>query len=448
MYIDRILHVRSSGSMMDFYASSYFSAEHVDLRLFAESRQLYAYCTYTETKPGSVPKKKRKVIDLTQFIKDNPDWDWTTLEVSEDYPCVENPLVPPSLIRINRTEQKRDPGWMNYFLGFYNGKTPKYLSPHQNTKCVDIETNIKVDSSGTKSLGVRFSFVPARHPVEPATTLPIVNGFACWPVHDVRTVTAVEGTQYFGDRVDRDRQCVLVDFGPVGGCTFFKCSECGGSLKEFFLPLDAQFDPENQTLLVVIDGRILLPDDYKVKGNAVTIDLNKLPVNMELDRLVCEGATIKNDTRLVEADGSRDLLNQTNSFVVIVNAKNMQLVQHATWFDLNEKEPDSKIVNTEDKLTFDQYARGLLYDRTTKSVHDYVREEQTTTFYAAAEADMVDWKVSIATVNHEKPLVILGGTRSNFMSAKAMMFDRPKAFCPDDSVLYPKFVLLDFIFRG
>jgi len=80
-----------------------------------------------------------------------------------------------------------------------------------------------------------------------------------------------------------------------------------------------------------------------------------------------------------------DLKNDDNSFLIIINKPNLQVVRHpcyhGTW-------PMTKMARGVDsfagmmKNDFDQQARGLLFDESTRSVMDYSREVQTMTFYA------------------------------------------------------------------
>ena len=99
------------------------------------------------------------------------------------------------------------------------------------------------------------------------------------------------------------------------------------------------------------------------------------------------------------------------------------------------------------RTQFDQVANGILVDEVTNSVYDYAREEHTVTFYAES-SEPVTWKTATVTVKPERPLVMLKSSKDNFMSARGMLFTKPTDIAKEDTILWPRFAIYDFVFRG
>lgn len=286
-------------------------------------------------------------------------------------------------------------------------------------------------------------------------TLPIINGFCCFPYAFQGKLKATGSLDYLVAPTDRDRGMILVDFTQVGGCSFkpLDTASTEGTLKEFILPssITKNYDETKQSMLFVIDGRLLKPSQYTKLDNHVLVNQDLTLLTSELDRKLCAGEHVTSNSRIVTCDGSRDKLRQTNSFVIIVNKPNLQVVEHQPWF-LSQESTLEHGVNSYSALDNNQFpsaARGLLFDNTTRSVHHYIREEHTSTFYAEDEQqEETKYKTSTVRVRSERPLVILAGSLDNLMSAKAMMFDIPNKFAHDDQVMWPRWTILDLIFRG
>ena len=532
MIIDRILHVR--GSEMNFYAPSYFKRPS-DIptggKLYGYGKDLTPYVKLTD--PTSTDYTVFVVIDMSKYAKEHRGFGWFVVaddgsisvknKVSDpDGFLVGNPLVPPSVVSVGDGIKTHDTTYMDYWLGYYNGKTPNIVDPSANIHVhvgigstvynnfrgtielthepsaegeslselvtdgtvyykydhvnpgryiemtasdlseffdkqedelkYTVKDNVQVYTKETDDDAVEFTF--DTFVVRQEHTLPIVNGFVCYPEVVGSAVKACDAVQYLSMSSDRSRGYVLVDFEQVGGCSFWKLdvNEDIGSVTDFVLPssLLEEYDPSRQTILVVLDGRLLLTSDYSVVDGHVIVDKTKFGVVPELDRLLCTGAAISANSRLVSSDGSRDILRSDNSFVIVVNSPNLQMVLHEPWFNSSEKilEHGNNSYEALDRNQFDQTARGLLYDRTTKSVISHSREEHTSTSYAEDLQEEVKYRTSTVTTIPERPLVVLAGTCDNLMSAKAMVFDDPKNVARDDVVAWPRWCLVDMIFRG
>lgn len=524
MKIDRVLHVR--GSRMDFYSLAYFRSIWQTLNMF--DGKVYGYgktlSAYDKAYgDGSGEPTEPIVIDGSRcgyFIED--------IELSEITP-ITNPLVPPCDVIVDNGVTVRDPEYMDYWLGYYNGKTPEIVDPTKNIYTTINDTTVeftnfrgtitvveptvpytemsplamftsdgtryfkydsdsdsyyvemtlaeltsyfdKVDADSTGLAGdykvkdavqvykriedtSSLSFDFSRHVVNVDNTMPVVNGFCCFPGTSLGKLKATDSRRYLEAPDDRDRGIVLVDFTQVGGCVFksLNVESIEGTQNEFVLPrsITDDYDETTQSMIVVIDGRLLRPSQYVKLGNHIIIKQDLSALASELDRKVCTGAHITNNSRMVESAGERDRLRQPNSFVVIVNTPNLQAVEHTPWLSSREStlEHGCNSYAALDSNQFPAAARGLLYNNTDMSIINYSREEHTSTFYAENIQQEVSYKTSTVLIKAERPLVILAGSLDNLMSAKAALFDNPNNFVHDDQIMWPRWVILDLIFRG
>lgn len=520
MKIDRVLHVR--GSRMDFYSSDYFykvwpiiNRSEGKFYFYSEDRTAY---TLTSNDSSD------EYIELIVFEAERREDDLKLAGLQ-----VTNPPVPPCDVMTDEDVVVHDTEYMDYWLGYYNGKTPEIVDPTKNIyttinnttiefpnyrgKITIVEPTVpyteesplsmftsdgtryfkydsttddyyvemtladlsnyfdKVDTTSTELAGEykvkdvvqvykriedteSLSFDFSRHVVDVSYTMPIVNGFCCFPGTSLGKLKATNSRQYLQAPSDRDRGIVLVDFAQVGGCTFksLNVSSTEGDLNEFVLPstVTDEYDESTQSMLVVIDGRLLKPSQYVKLGTHILVKTDLTSLVSELDRMVCAGDHIADNSRMVKCTEGRDKLRQSNSFVVIVNTPNLQVVEHTPW--LASKELTLKHgINSYAALDSNQFsaaARGLLFNNTDRSVVNYSREEHTSTFYAENTQQEVNYKTSTVITKAERPLVILAGSLDNLMSAKAVLFDNPNNFVHDDQIMWPRWTILDLIFRG
>ena len=453
MTIDRVLHVLESGKM-DFYSASFFAT------------MVNAPFLYKEGAVVGYGKEGRKyvAINLSRARSSIADWSFGPPDEEGHYVfdstvyapyLIERPVVPPSKIQISETEYDHETTYMDYWLSFYNDGTPKYVNPfgEKYARPVSLEDpweEMAPDPDNPSVLGYKFDF--KYYTVRATNTLPICNGFACFPKIVDRLLFVPNIMRYYKDPSTRNRNMVLVDFDKLGGCTFKRMSECSISTTGVVtVPSDA-FNPKTQSAIVVLGGRILSQDKFKqVDRSFVMIDRPITPISL-MDEQICGGALLTGSRTLEATVRIGSLLRDDNSFFVFVNKPNLQIVVHPMWWTTEEplrpnpQQTVNSLANSH-RLQFDQNARGLLVDEVTNLVYDHAREEHTVTFYAESSKP-ISWKTSTVTVIPERPLVMLGSSKDNFMSARGMLFTKPTDISKEDHVAWPRFAIYDFIFRG
>ena len=149
-----------------------------------------------------------------------------------------------------------------------------------------------------------------------------------------------------------------------------------------------------------------------------------------------------------EATGNReDLMQADNSFVIIINKPNLQIYHHKSY---QGSQPITKMKWGVDtfaptmKMDFDQQARGLLFDETTRSVYDYTRETQTMTFYVDT---LRKWGVSTVTTNWQSPISMTDESEGTIMNARGFVLNHTRSD-KYDYVNWSRMSILDFVFRG
>lgn len=454
MTIDRVLHAFRSGKM-DFYSSSYFATMANAPFLYKEG----AVVGYGKTEGG-----KYVVVDITRARSGIRNWSFgqpdekgcVTFDetIYEPY-IISRPLVPPSKCQISETEFERDPTYLTYWLNFYDDGTPKYVNPNSEPNCrpvttAEVGTEIVPDPM-TSVPGYRFNFI--HHTIRPENTLPICNGFARFPRILDNCLYVQNIYKHYQDPSARNRGMVLIDFTKVGGCQFVKMSQCKiSSIGTVTIPSD-MYNPATQSLIVVLGGRILTHDKYNSIGRMIVFGNRATNPMMLLDEKICTGelTTGKTWVMTAEVDLEKTILD-TNSFFVVVNKPNLQIVVHQMWWETSNPVNPHPPITVDSfakaaRTQFDQVANGILVDEVTNSVYDYAREEHTVTFYAES-SEPISWKTATVTVKPERPLVILKSSKDNFMSARGMLFTKPTDIAKEDTILWPKFAIYDFVFRG
>ena len=457
MTIDRVLHVLKSGKM-DFYSSSYFAT-------IADAPFLY--------KEGAVIGYGKEgveyvAVNLSRARAGIEDWHFGPADeegkFNFDYATyepyiIQRPHVPPSKVQVSENEYDHETTFMDYWLSFYNDGTPKYINPSGEAYArpltlSSVGEELATDPDDPNVRGYVFDF--KHHTIRAPYTLPICNGFACFPkVVDygniARKLFVPNVLRYYKDPSTRNRNMVLVDFDRVGGCRFVRMRNCRVTAGGIAVPNEL-FNPKTQSLIVVLAGRILSQDKYVQVGRAVILNPRPITPLALMDEQLCEGVLLTGSRTLEATVDVNQLILDDNSFFVIVNKANLQIVVHPKWWTTEEpiKPTPQQTQNTyanSHKTQFDQSARGLLVDQVTSSVYDYSREEHTVTFYAES-SEPISWKTSTCTVIPEHPLVMLGSGKDNFMSAKGMLFTKPTDIALEDHIAWPQFAIYDFIFRG
>ena len=441
--IECVLHKGSS--KMDFYSVSYFKELLGENPSMLLDEKVYGYGKeYTDA--GTF--QRYVTLDLRKFISEmsNRSSDWAETKESSyaDFE-ISNPEVPSELIQISKNEYLHDTTYQEYWLSYYNDNTPNYINPQTDDDMAPIGLT---KTTYNPIVGDDYQFDSNKTIFDERYTLPICNGLLCYPKLINRCLYATGGGALYADPSKRNRNAVLIDFSRVGGCTFAPMSECYGTMSDLTLP--CSFDSNTQSLIVVLDGRIVNPDDYNVVSNHISFIRQPIYPLSIMDKQVCCGACVDNYRETLTAEVDYDtLLKSIYSFVIVVNKPNLQIVKHLMWS--STKEPLlSQGENSYSSLSthqFNQKARGLLFDTRTKSVYDYAREEHTVTFYTDADGE-ISWKSSTTSINREMPLILFGGTRNNFMSAKGSLFVKASRVTNEDIIAWPEFVILDFVFRG
>ena len=451
MTIERVLHVLESGKM-DFYSSSYF-ATMADAPFLYKEGAVIGYGKEGDEYVAVNLSRARSRIENWNFGPTN-EQGAVELDSATYAPyLISKPHVPPSRLQVSETEYEHETTYMDHWLSAYNGCTPKYVCPDREkfAQPVSIDGSweaLVADPDNPSVLGYLYDFI--HHTIRADYTLPICNGFACFPKVVDRRLFVPNIMRYYQDPSARNRGMILVDFDKLGGCQFVRMKTCKVS-KSFAITV-SNFDRATQSLIVVLRGRILTPDKYTLVGNSLNINATALGPMTLMDEQVCGGALLTGPRVLTASVDMEKAILDDNSFFVIVNKPNLQIVIHRPWWSPEEPiRPEPMITgnsfHSSHRTEFDQYARGLLVDRATLSVYDYVREEHTVTFYAET-SEPISWKASTVTVIPERPLVMLGSGKDNFMSAKGMLFTKPTDIALEDHIVWPRYAIYDFVFRG
>ena len=497
--IDSILYVTRRGEQT-LYAPNYFKKQtDPKLPMDYTSGHWYAYGTQ------GANRQVRELQSLTYpFIYGD---------------IVKVPLIPPARRWETNDTEVPYPSLRNNWLGVYTatGKgVPNYLFPMRDGRFYDF----KVTEEGDLEFRYSADVILVKH------LFVFVNGLAFLAKRSDNGKVVVPGAGKYVDNSINDRSIVFVDFksvylkdevGSIGeenprGCEAYLFSECSYSSKDMEFELPVEVDPTTQSILTVVDGRLLIPDqDYRVNGNVVSIRRDAVNAISEIDRQIALGnpssdivkvnryegvqfyINVNGEYVLVEdkypldhhldfrreepealyvKDGSsyrvvvnskdlpvsdREIYKQTNSFFLVVNRPNFQMVIHEP-LDYDEPllrtlEGSTRVQN--DQVFFNKLARGLLYETQSRSVIEYFKEDHSTTFYTEdlrSSGIRVDtetrWDAAVLLLKKQAPIVLLSGCGNNFMTAQGRLLKKATDVTSGDIVLWPKYVMLDLVFRG
>ena len=189
-------------------------------------------------------------------------------------------------------------------------------------------------------------------------TVPICNGYFCYPEVDGNVLYGLNGAQLSRNRSDRDGGHILVDFSPAGSIELVKLSDCTGTIDSFKLPADKSMG--GKSVLMIIDGHLFMPGDFKrTTDTTIVFDKNKFTRFMHIDKQQCM-YDFRRNTGIIELKET-DLMNSPNSFLILINA-NIGIAQY---------EPIVRI--SDNMFKFAGYAGGLALDLTTRTIVDYTR---------------------------------------------------------------------------
>ena len=389
--------------------------------------------------------EEKKVALEAKYREKHPDWDKDHPDDKMDLSIYEIDIAQAQQVP---TSTEHDQYLMGYWLGHYE-TYPKMISVDDNPNVIATyghwkEPFMEGDFEYRHALpDAVFDFKKAL--VNRRTTLPICNGLCCYPRIIQERIYANQGQRLSYNKQDRNRRWVLVDFSPVGGCQFYPLKDLWGNLTELILP--EGFDHTKQSCLLVVKGRLYTPDEFEIiNDKRLLFDIAKYTSVHELDMMLCRG-DFKWNTSIVINDYAYDLKHDDNSFLILINKPNLQVVRHRCF---NGSWPITKMPWGSDShagtvtCDFDQPARGLLFDESTRSVIDHTREVQTMTFYA----DKIRrWGISNTTLNWQSLLAICDESSDNLMSAKGFVLDNVHTD-KYDHVIWPRLSILDFVFRG
>lgn len=393
-------------------------------------------------------------INLTKFVEDNG-----TFEFSEETNPVEtmttellaldqnvlasyfvhNAVVPPERWWTTTEDLVENTRLSALWLNKYSA--PSYWNITNSVRNVLWTRNKNADAYTLASVG---------NVTKPQNSIAFVNGLAFKPTVNGSEVK-FEGVKKYMDAIgkhhDVDRGVVIMDFTPVGGCQFYDLASLSGDKCAFTLP--EEIDEEKQSILLFVGGRFLLPSEWMLVSHNIVIDVSIWSALYELDRKYAS-AEFKENTRIVEASTTKDIRSLPNSFICVVNKPNLQVYKH-TPTD-NTKTEKLRPYGVSPKAIryrniYASSARGLMYDLVTKSVTDYTRSTQSSTFYAAETGVLQTKHVSVTYTSLSRPLVLFAKNRDNLMSARGCAFDGLK-IGSTDIIVWPKYVILDFVFRG
>lgn len=277
------------------------------------------------------------------------------------------------------------------------------------------------------------------------TTLPICNGLCCYPRIVDEKIYANQGQRLSYNKQDRNRRWVLVDFEPIGGCSFVQLKDLKGNLTEMVMPDD--YDSMKQSCLLVIKGRLFLPGEFSIdNSHRLLFDITKYTAIYDLDTMLCRGDQERN-TIILKPSYKYDLKTDDNSFLIIINNAKMQIVKHdchAGSWPMTKMQWGSDSHSGTMKFDFDRPARGLLFDRSTRSIIDYTREVQTMTFYADK---FRRWGISNTHANWSSLIAVIDESSHNLMSARGFVLDDVYTD-KYERVVWPRLSILDFVFRS
>lgn len=225
------------------------------------------------------------------------------------------------------------------------------------------------------------------------TTVPIVNGYVCYP-----KVIDNELYGYMGAEVSRNnhyynKSVVLLDFSTLGTVEFIKLSDCTDSRSDtqstrIVFDLPATINSKNKTPIVVIGGRMFFPDEFtfNAKSSGGRIDLPIIPTHLGeilISNASLFGRTIKytdiltvsvsyfaehlfnNKENLVPpyADESRAFYEYADTgtpFVILVDTP---MIKRHTY--------KPRLSIGQELLLFQANSGGLLYNPRTREIMDY-----------------------------------------------------------------------------
>ena len=384
------------GSDLDLFHPSYFKSAG-ELITFIANQRVYFYGWHNVNhSPTTVAIDTKKFINLLtndSFLMTSKNI-YLYLDIDDDW-IIKNPEIPPEQGWTTDTVKVDMWNLRIRFLHERDDFTPKYYSVDQSPEIV---TKIESGDNSLELCKSSTSFSTHK-------SIFFVNGLCCYPTRYLDpeygdAVKLANGRSYLRNQKDRTRGAVIVDFSKLAEVEFVKLSACRGTVDSFKLP--AEYDPDRCSFLLVIDGRLFLPDEFLVLSKGlVMFDASKYKDIYALDRLCCsnlfKGMAVRtaNDAENVDevtryfpmtrnlVTDKPDLYNNDNSFVIVIKRKGLKVIKHRVLRGPDEDQFLKEPVTGEQihHITFNSSAAGLLFDAATRSVTDYTEEINDQDFY-------------------------------------------------------------------
>ena len=466
------VHIEGVLSLLDnrpeLYAPQYFSDVQSFISFIRENDALlYGWYTSSDHSPTAV------VLDSMQFVRSTRGLagmlsmgriiEFTCPVFSNEHDInpawiVTSPEVPPEMAWINQTTKIRLDTLRLRYLCRKDSTAPRYISLQADTGKVHlmnhptvIDDLILYQSSGW---------------FNQTTSLYFVNGMCCYPVHGVDAARGLvtrltDGSKYLRNQTDRNRGIVIVDFDGQAKVECVKLSDYTGSIDNLYT---GKLDVANKSFLLVIDGRLYLPEEFQLMtNNMLKFKSDDYKPEMNLDKKCCsnefDNAILARNTsgeftgmgvamtRSLTAD-IVDLKNANNSFLIIFDRNGLKAIRHSSTSVLDDTKfiDEPQTMQNIFSVEFPYPARGLLFDEVTRSVIDYTADEHDQTFWVPGEPELRKFGCVRALIRPDKPLE-LWASNNNDMSANASMHDR-RDTRGSAKVLWPHYSMLDFIFEG
>lgn len=350
-----------SHGCMTAYTSDYLT--FLDMRTNYLSKQCYLYL-FTSS-------KIIRVVDFSKLLNSNiqlmnsstTTWNQVitildSIDLS-DYICTDIPI--PTYICVNGTDK-----------ALAAIKHELHMVGENELTIISAETSDKIHTGygnlakpqynntyAARSLNTDMLFTVDNNAVKLANTIPICNGFVCYPTIVDNTLYASQGAYLSRNLKSRHNGWMLVDFSNAGNMELIKLSTCSGSLASLTLP--SGYTMKDKFVLLVINGRMYLPGEFKrLSTQVISFDTNRISPICELDRLYCRFEQKWNTPTVISK--TRNWLTCDNSFIIMIDNPTMTVAYHECIGKL-----------TDELYKFSEYAGGLLMDASTKSIIDYTR---------------------------------------------------------------------------
>lgn len=452
MIIEGVLRYR--GSSMDLLSPLYFrTTEELKDMLYSENLRLYGYRFENYKLPvlTVINLESRELIDKLVFRKPDEysielvEESIGTLAEQEEFwdnVLVDNPDIPPSEMWINSTTTVSSNHLRARYISAYDDASTIYRSLEKDRNLIPV-----ID-------GADILIKDYKRNLNTESCIAFCNGMFCkaYKQYDDERgdhLRIENCSKFYRNQHDVNRGTVLVDFGKDAAVSFLPVFRDEGKL---FCSL-----PEGHyraySYLVCIDNKLYLPDEFFVMERSNKLEIafrTSMDPAWAIDTKVAMNefnAGTRNIT--VKNESIFDRWTSDTARVVAIRKRNLKLIRHKSMNfpdDTAMAALNQTSLNSTHRIMFDGCARGLLFDKSTRAVHEYFVEYANQSFPLKNKEKMGRWDRAIAWVNHCTPIEIWGATH-NHMSAHASMHDCRK-ISGSSTMLWPRFEMLDFIFEN